>query len=231
MSDQNKILIVDDDPDIVEFLQYNLKKENFIVETANNGLKAIEVGLRFNPHLILLDVMMPEMDGIETCQELRKIDKFSQTFITMLTARSEDYSQIAGFNAGADDYVIKPIKPKVLIGRIKACLNRYKSHTEVEQLAEPTTECPNLIISKEKYTVHCNGEEVFLPRKEFELLAYISSRPNRLFTRDEIFNHIWGSDTIVGDRTMDVYIRKIRSKIGDGYIKTVKGVGYKFIPE
>ncbi|MBN1184354.1 MAG: response regulator transcription factor [Bacteroidales bacterium] len=225
-----KILIVDDEEDIVEFLSYNIQKEGYRVFGARNGLSAIELARKELPHLILMDVMMPEMDGIETCEELRKIAALNNTIIAFLTARGEDYSQIAGFEAGGDDYITKPIKPKVLISRIKALLKRVKD-IEVNAGAEPAEliiERDGLIINREKYMVYKNGEELVLPKKEFELLALLINKPGKVFSRDEIFNTIWGEDIIVGDRTIDVHIRKLREKIGEERIETVKGVGYRY---
>lgn len=222
-----RILIVDDEPDIVEFLSYNLKKEGFQIQTASNGREAIERAIDFRPHLILLDVMMPDMDGIETCEQLRKHPSTSNTLIAFLTARSEDYSQIAGFDAGGDDYITKPIKPKVLISRIKALLKR--SGTLIDDAESPDTiPAEGIYIDKERYSVYVNGNELSLPKKEFELLALLYSKPQKVFTRDEIYQAVWGDDIVVGDRTIDVHIRKLREKLGDDYIKTVKGVGYKF---
>jgi len=222
-----RILIVDDEPDIVEFLSYNLKKEGFQIQTASNGREAIERAIDFRPHLILLDVMMPDMDGIETCEQLRKQPSSSNTLIAFLTARSEDYSQIAGFDAGGDDYITKPIKPKVLISRIKALLKR--SGTLIDDAESPDTiPAEGIYIDKERYSVYVNGNELSLPKKEFELLALLYSKPQKVFTRDEIYQAVWGDDIVVGDRTIDVHIRKLREKLGDDYIKTVKGVGYKF---
>ncbi len=223
-----KILIVDDEPDVIEFISYNLKKEGYIVYTAGNGIDAIKIAEETNPDLIILDVMMPEMDGIETCEEIRKIPLLSNTIVAFLTARSEDYSQIAGFEAGADDYIAKPVKPKVLISRIKALLKR--SITPCSEAENKSHENAGTItIDKERYIVIKDTDELVLPRKEFELLVYLSSKPGKVFTRDEIYNSIWGDNIIVGDRTIDVHIRKLREKIGSEYIKTVKGVGYKFI--
>jgi len=222
-----RILIVDDEPDIVEFLSYNLKKKGFQIQTASNGREAIERAIDFRPHLILLDVMMPDMDGIETCEQLRKQPSTSNTLIAFLTARSEDYSQIAGFDAGGDDYITKPIKPKVLISRIKALLKR--SGTLIDDTESPDNiPAEGIYIDKERYSVYVNGNELSLPKKEFELLALLYSKPQKVFTRDEIYQAVWGDDIVVGDRTIDVHIRKLREKLGDDYIKTVKGVGYKF---
>lgn len=224
-----KILLVDDEPDILEFLSYNINKEGFEVFTANNGKEAIEKAKKINPHLILLDVMMPEMDGIETCEALRQDKNLQNTIIAFLTARGEDYSQIAGFEAGGDDYIAKPIKPKVLISRIKALLKRFKSFVEEEKQEDRVIRQANLIIDRDRYVVMKDGDELILPKKEFELLVLLISKPDRVFTRDEIFNTVWGENIIVGDRTIDVHIRKLREKIGDNHIKTIKGVGYKYV--
>ena len=221
------ILLVDDEPDILEFIGYNLRKEGFQVYTANNGKQAITMAEEIHPHLILLDVMMPEMDGIETCEELRKHTTLSNTLIAFLTARGEDYSQIAGFDAGGDDYITKPIKPKVLISRVKALLKRVDF--VISKDTEGAEVAAGIQIDRERFVVVNNGEEITLPKKEFELLALLYSRPQKVFTRDEIFSSVWGDNIIVGDRTIDVHIRKLREKIGENYIKTVKGVGYKFI--
>lgn len=223
-----KILVVDDEPDIIEFLSYNLKKEGFTIKTASTGRQAIEMAVSFNPHLILLDVMMPEMDGIETCGELRANPLTKNVLIAFLTARNEDYSQIAGFDAGGDDYISKPIKPKVLISRIKALLKRAGS---LDDSTDSRDEIPQsgLAIDKERYVVYLDGQEVILPKKEFELLALLHSKPQKVFTRDEIYQSIWGDEIVVGDRTIDVHIRKLREKLGEDYIRTVKGVGYKFM--
>jgi two-component system alkaline phosphatase synthesis response regulator PhoP len=224
MSNKNqKILLVDDDPDILEFLSYNLEKEGYDVSTANNGNEAIEKAKEVTPDLIILDVMMPELDGIETCTEMRKIDNLKNTIITFLTARNEDYSQVVGLEAGADDYIVKPIKPKVLNSRVKALLRRNRETEPANRI-----EVGNLIIDKDRYVVIQNGDEFNMPKKEFELLAFLISKPGKVFTREEILNVIWGDDVIVGDRTIDVHIRKLREKIGSSYIKTVKGIGYKF---
>ena len=225
-----KILLVDDEPDILEFLSYNLKKEGFKVSTAKNGRKAVEIAIKIQPHLILLDVMMPEMDGIETCEEIRKIPELQNTIIAFLTARGEDYSQIAGFEAGADDYIKKPVKPKVLISRIKALLKRAKRfHESIDKEHKNIISVGELVIDREKYIVLKKGNVIKLPKKEFELLVLLVSKVQRVHTRDEIFSKVWGDDVIVGDRTIDVHIRKLREKIGDKHIETVKGVGYKFV--
>ena len=219
---KHKILLVDDEQGILDLLKYNLEKEGFIVYCCNNGRSALEVAKQEVPDLVLLDVMMPEMDGMETCYELRQMDKLKNTFIAFLTARGEDYSQIAGFDAGADDYISKPVKPRVLVSRIKAMLRR-KGGSSVQ-----FEEVDGVLIDREKYLVKVNGEELNLPKKEFELLSLLTSTPGKVFTREIILNTIWGEEVIVGDRTIDVHIRKLREKIGDDYIKTIKGVGYKF---
>ena len=224
---KHKILVVDDEPDIVEFIDYNLKKEGFEVYKAFNGKDAIELAKKHKPDLILLDVMMPEMDGVETCVELRLIDSIKDVYISFLTARSEDYSQIAGFEAGADDYITKPIKPRVLISRLKAMLRRnaIADNTPINDTVG------GLVIDRERYVVIRDKEELNLPKKEFELLSLLTSSPGKVFTRENILSTVWGDEVIVGDRTIDVHIRKLREKIGDKLIKTVKGVGYKFESE
>jgi len=225
------ILIVDDEIDILEFLSYNLKKEGFSVYTSQNGKDAISKAKNIKPNLILLDVMMPEMDGIETCGEIRKYPELSETIISFLTARGEDYSQIAGFEAGADDYITKPIKPKVLVSRIKALLKRQRTSSSSENLTDDNQviKIGELTIDREKYIVLRKDKELKLPRKEFELLLLFASKPEKVFTRDEIFSNVWGDNIIVGDRTIDVHVRKLREKIGEEHIQTVKGVGYKYI--
>jgi two-component system alkaline phosphatase synthesis response regulator PhoP len=232
MEPQNyKLLLVDDENDILEFLSYNLKKEGYHIYTATNGKKAIKLAKEIYPHLIILDVMMPEMDGIETCEKLREISGLENSIIAFLTARSEDYSQIAGFEAGGDDYISKPIKPKVLVSRVKALLKRYgNGQNENNEDAMHVLEYGDIIIDKEKHMVFIDKSELNLPRKEFNLLLLLTSKPSKVFTRDEIFNQIWGNDIFVGDRTIDVYIRKLREKIGENRIVTIKGVGYKFEP-
>ncbi len=225
MSSENiKILLVDDDPDILEIIGYNLSSGGYKVFTASDGLEAIEVAKKELPELIILDVMMPNMDGIEACEQLRKIPDLSNTIITFLTARNEDYSQVAGFDAGADDYITKPIKPKLLLSKVKGLLRR----TSVKQKQDNSLKVGNLLINRDEYKVVNNGRELVLPRKEFELLYLLTSKPGKVFTRDEILNTVWGNDVIVGGRTIDVHIRKLREKIGDKSFKTVKGVGYKF---
>jgi two-component system alkaline phosphatase synthesis response regulator PhoP len=223
-----RILLVDDEEDILEFLGYNLEKEGFTIATAKNGINAIEVAKEFDPHLVLLDVMMPRMDGIEACEEIRKIPQLKNILIAFLTARGEDYSQIAGFDAGGDDYITKPIKPKLLISKVKALLKRYQKADKDLYETEIPAEIQDLKIDKERYIVILKGEELFLPKKEFELLNLLISKPEKVFTREEIFHRVWGDNIIVGDRTIDVHIRKLREKLGQDYIKTVKGVGYKF---
>jgi len=218
------ILLVDDEKDILEFLGYNLRKEGYTVYTASNGPEGIALAREHKPHLIILDVMMPGMDGVETCQLLRQESELQHTVIIFLTARSEDYSQIAGFDAGADDYVAKPIRPKVLLSRVKALLRRAKP----AQSNVDVTSVSNLVIDRERYVIFKDGKEISLPRKEFELLALLVSKPNKVFSREEIYDKIWGSNVIVGDRTIDVHIRKLREKIDMDNIRTVKGVGYKF---
>jgi len=226
----HKILIVDDETDILEFVGYNLKKEGFTIFTAENGIDAIEKAKKHLPHLILMDVMMPKMDGIEACENIKQLPELKNTIIAFLTARSEDFSQIAGFDAGGDDYITKPIKPKVLISRIKALLKRYKS--EEIQLPEANNkiiEKGELRIDIEKYMVYKGEQEIILPKKEFSLLLLLVSKPHKVFMREEIFSQVWGDDIIVGDRTIDVHIRKLREKIGEDLIQTVKGIGYKFV--
>ena len=225
-----KILLVDDEKDILEFISYNLRKEGYEVITARNGRDGIELAKKSIPQLILLDVMMPEMDGIETCEEIRKIPGLENIVIAFLTARGEDYSQIAGFEAGGDDYIIKPIKPKVLISRIKALLKRYDHSTISEsESKESIVSHEGLILDRERFLVIKDDKDLTLPKKEFELLSLLISKPDKVFRRDEIFHKVWGDDIVVGDRTIDVHIRKLREKIGEDYIKTVKGVGYKFV--
>jgi len=225
-----RILLVDDEPDILEFLSYNLQNEGFRLHTATNGRDAVKLASQIKPHLVLLDVMMPEMDGIEACEIIRKEPGLEHTLIAFLTARGEDYSQIAGFEAGGDDYITKPIKPKVLVSRIKALLKRMKVSDEGSVKDQGNIiESGDLIIDRERYVVVKGGKDIYLPRKEFELLSLLISKPEKVFSREEIFNRIWGVNIVVGDRTIDVHIRKLREKLGDKYIKTVKGIGYKYI--
>ncbi|PHR11529.1 MAG: DNA-binding response regulator [Aequorivita sp.] len=218
------ILLVDDEPDILEIIRYNLTSEGYTVETAENGLEAIEQAKNVRPQLIIMDVMMPKMDGIEACEKIRNIPELSETVITFLTARGEDYSQMAGFEAGADDYITKPIKPKVLVSKVKALLRRFKEEEEDEKI-----KLGNLTINREEYKIILGKKEMVLPRKEFELLALLASKPGKVFKREDILDSIWGNEVIVGGRTIDVHIRKLREKIGDDKFKTVKGVGYKFV--
>lgn len=221
-----KILLVDDEPDILEIVEYNLKKEDFQVFTAKDGLEAVELAEEIQPHLILMDVMMPKLDGIEACERIRKIPELSKTVITFLTARGEDYSQLAGFEAGADDYITKPVKPKVLVSKVKALLRRF---TTAEEDNSSVLKVENLVINRDEYKVTHKKEEIMLPRKEFELLWLLASQPGKVFRREDILDKVWGSEVVVGDRTIDVHIRKLREKIGDDYFKTIKGVGYKFV--
>ncbi|HAB35821.1 MAG TPA: DNA-binding response regulator [Cryomorphaceae bacterium] len=219
------ILLVDDDPDIREFISFNLDKEGFKVETAKNGLEGVELCKKHKPDLVLLDVMMPGMDGIEACELIRATPEISHTLIAFLSARGEDYSQVAGFESGADDYITKPIRPKVLVSRIKALLRRNASTDESQSTS---IQSGNLRIDLEKYQVFLGEEIIDMPRKEFELLQLLASKPGKVFSRDSIMDRVWGTEVVVGGRTIDVHIRKIREKIGDDRIKTIKGVGYKF---
>lgn len=222
--DKQRVLLVDDDQDILDLVSYNLEKEGFEVEVADNGKEGVKKAKKFLPELILLDVMMPEMDGMETCIEIRDIPELKNTLIAFLTARGEDYSQIAGFEAGADDYITKPIKPRVLVSRVKALLRRKNSSDDGGKKKKKK----GISIDKDRYIVLKDGEEMSLPKKEFELLSLLLSQPGRVFTRESILSNVWGNDVVVGDRTIDVHIRKLREKLGDSYFKTVKGVGYKF---
>ena len=217
-----KILLVDDEEDILEFLSYNLIKDGFEILTANNGAKGLALAKKHKPDLVILDVMMPEMDGVDVCQRIRELPELDETLVLFLSARAEDYSELAGFSAGADDYITKPIKPKLLISRVNAILRRKSRNKAVNKI-----EVGGIEIDQEKHTISCNGEFISLARKEFKLLFYLMTIPAKVFTRQEIINEVW-KDAIVGDRTIDVHIRKIREKIGDNHIKTVKGVGYKF---
>ena len=220
-----KILLVDDEPDILEIVGYNLKSEGYTIATATNGLEAVKRARTFQPHLILLDIMMPEMDGIEACEKIRQIKGFEKILIVFFTARGEDYSQVAGFDAGADDYITKPIKPKVLISKVKGLLRRItESEDENDQL-----KVGNIIIDRDEYMIIKDGRKFSLPRKEFELFSLLASKPGKVFKRDDILDKVWGSEVVVGGRTIDVHIRKLREKIGEKNFKTVKGVGYKFI--
>ena len=220
-----KILLVDDEPDILEIVGYNLSQEGYQVITAKNGLKGVEKAKKERPQLIILDVMMPEMDGIEACEHIRKLPELKNTIITFLTARGEDYSQVAGFDAGADDYITKPIKPKVLVSKVKALLRRLKT----DDSTVPIIKIGDIEINREEYKISIKGKEVVLPRKEFELLFLLASKPGKVFKREDILDKVWGNEVVVGGRTIDVHIRKLREKLGDNSFKTVKGVGYKFV--
>ena len=222
---KQRILLVDDEPDILEFIEYNLMKEGYDVHTAGNGRIGVEMAKKLLPDLVLLDVMMPEMDGMEACAEIREHGPLAQTVVAFLTARGEDYSQIAGFDAGADDYILKPIKPKVLVSRVQALLRRKKNSGYVGGNYDGT----GLMIDPERYVVMHQGQELNLPKKDFELLSLLASQPGKVFSREKILASVWGTDVVVGDRTIDVHIRKLREKLGDEYFKTVKGVGYKFV--
>ena len=220
-----KILLVDDEPDIIEILRYNLTQEGYDVITAKDGESAINKAENNHPHLIIMDIMMPKMDGIEACSIIRSNPKFVDTIIVFLTARGEDYSHVAAYDAGADDYITKPIKPKVFISKIKGLLRRLKK----ENILESKIEIGNLLIDRDEYKVKVSGKTILLPRKEFELLYLLASKPEKVFKREKIMQSIWGADVVVGDRTIDVHMRKLREKLGDVYFKTVKGVGYKFV--
>jgi len=222
-----RILLVDDEPDILEIVSYNLSNEGYEVFTASNGIEGVAMAKKKQPHLIILDVMMPEMDGIEACEIIRSSQGLESVIITFLTARGEDYSQMAGFDAGADDYITKPIKPKVLVSKVKALLRRLKDNDANE--AEDILKVGNIVIDREEYKIINDGQEIILPRKEFELLALLTSKPNKVFKREVILDKVWGNEVVVGGRTIDVHIRKLREKIGDDNFKTVKGVGYKFV--
>lgn len=226
MKTNNRILLVDDEKDILEFLSYNLKKEGFEVSTCQDGQAALNLLDTFKPNLIVLDVMMPGMDGIETCETIRSNKEYDNILITFLTARSEDYSQVAGLEAGADGYIHKPIKPKVLVSRVKSLLRRKGAAIETSPL--DVIEIVDLKIDRERYQVTLDDEPLSLPRKEFEILYLLASKPGKVFNREQIFEKIWGADVVVGGRTIDVHVRKLREKIGLNYIETVKGVGYKF---
>lgn len=221
------ILLVDDEPDILEIVSYNLMAEGYKVYTAKNGIEALEKAKKKKPHLIILDVMMPEMDGIEACEAIRNTPELAHTLVAFLTARGEDYSQMAGFDAGADDYITKPIKPKVLVSKVKSLLRRVNVADAQEELGDIYV-VGDITINKEEYKVLVKDKELVLPRKEFELLTLLTSKPNKVFKREVILDTVWGSEVVVGGRTIDVHIRKLREKIGDDYFKTVKGVGYKF---
>lgn len=219
-----KVLIVDDETDALEFTSYNLKKENYQVFTASNGLEALQIAEKHTPHLILLDIMMPKLDGIQVCKELRSLPDFKDTLIVFLTARHEEFTQVIGLDMGADDYLTKPIKPRLLVSKIKSLLRRYNNPKSITDIIK----IEDLEINKEQFTLLKGGESIFLPKKEFSLIYLLASKPGKVFSRDEILNKIWGTDVIVNDRTIDVHIRKLREKIGANYIKTIKGIGYKF---
>jgi two-component system, OmpR family, alkaline phosphatase synthesis response regulator PhoP len=222
-----KILLVDDDPDIIELLEYNLKKEGYEIASANDGVQAVEVAKTFKPDLILLDVMMPRQDGIETARQLRQLSDFKDTYILFLTARAEEYTEVAAFEVGADDYIVKPIKPRALVSRIKAVLRRDTQQIESDSVIE----IGQLIINRTNYSVNNNGVNLVMPKKEFELLSFLAKHPNKVFNRDELLEKVWGVDVYVVERTVDVHIRKLREKIPEHYIKTLKGVGYMFSVE
>lgn len=226
MIDPVKILVVDDEPDILDILRYNLEKEGYKVFTAEDGRAGIKLAESEKPNLIILDIMMPKMDGVEVCRHLRSKSEFDRTVISFLTAREEDYSQIAALDVGGDDYITKPIRPRVFLSRIKALLRR--SDRRIEEEENTLIEVGDLVIDKEKVSVIRNEQVIELAKKEFELLYLLVSKPGKVFSREEIFNKVWGTDVIVGNRTIDVHIRKLREKIGDHYIKTIKGIGYKF---
>ena len=225
--DAVKILIVDDEPDILEFLEYNLLKEGYEVLTASDGEEGIKLAEKEKPQLVILDIMMPRMDGVEVCRKLRSRPEFDKTVIAFLTAREEDYSQIAALDVGGDDYITKPIRPRVFISRVKALLRRSERLQE-EDIATDVLSVGDLIIDPERISVQKGDKVIELAKKEFELLYLLVSKPGKVFSREEIFNKVWGTDVIVGNRTIDVHIRKLREKIGDQYIKTIKGIGYKF---
>ena len=220
-----KILLVDDEPDILEIVGYNLKNEGYEIYTAKNGIEALKIAKKNTPHLILLDIMMPEMDGIEACEKIRATSGLENVLIVFFTARGEDYSQVAGYDVGADDYITKPIKPKVLVSKVKALLRRIKEeHPKTGQVR-----VGNIIIDREEYVVIKEGKKLSLPRKEFELFSLLASKPEKVFKRDYILEQVWGNEVVVGGRTIDVHIRKLREKIGEDNFKTIKGVGYKFV--
>ena len=219
-----KILVVDDEADAIEFITYNLRREGYRVYSASNGLQAIDLAKQKKPHLIIMDIMMPQLDGIQTCKELRQSPELKDTLIVFLTARSEEFTQVMGLDMGADDYITKPVRPRLLVSKVKSILRRYTPETSNQK----TLEVANLVINRESFTLRKNGELIELPRKEFNLIYLLASKPGKVFTREEILSKIWGTTVIVNDRTIDVHIRKLREKIGNKCIKTVKGIGYKF---
>ena len=225
MSTQGKILIIDDEKDILELLAYNLEKEGYEVKTAEDGIKGVLLARKFRPKVILLDIMMPNQDGIETCRQLREIPELSDAYIIFLTARAEEYSEIAAFETGADDYIVKPIKPRALLSRINAQFRRESKHKVENNLIQ----IGDLFIDKNSYVVKIGEKKLVLPKKEFELLYFLAQNPHKVYSREDLLSNIWGSDVYVLARTVDVHIRKVREKIGDGFIETVKGVGYKFV--
>lgn len=222
-----KILLVDDEPDILEIVGYNLKNEGYQITTASNGIEAVKKAKKHIPHLILLDIMMPEMDGIEACEKIRNTTSLENVIIAFLTARGEDYSQVAGFEAGADDYITKPIKPKVLVSKVKSLLRRLNTREEKEN----SSKIGDITIDRDEYVIYKSGKKIALPRKEFELFSLLTSKPGKVFKREVILDTVWGNEVVVGGRTIDVHIRKLREKIGNNHFKTVKGVGYKFVLE
>jgi two-component system alkaline phosphatase synthesis response regulator PhoP len=224
-----KILLVDDEPDILEIVGFNLKNEGYQIYTAKNGIEAIKIAKKVVPHLIILDIMMPEMDGIEACEKIRATKELENVLITFFTARGEDYSQVAGFDVGADDYFTKPIKPKLLISKVKALLRRVSDFSETDTTTSEQVNVGDIIIDRDEYVIIKDGEKLQLPRKEFELFSLLASKPGKVFKRDDILDQVWGNEVVVGGRTIDVHIRKLREKIGDDNFKTVKGVGYKFV--
>ena len=218
-----RILVADDEPDALEFIKYNLKKEGYKVNLATTGVEAIKKAQKKQPDLIILDIMMPELDGIQTCKELRALPEFEETLIVFLTARSEEFTHVMGLDSGADDYLTKPIKPQLLVSKVKSLLRRYN-----KKEGDDLIKIVDLEINRDQFTLHKNGQLIELPKKEFNLLFLLSSKPGKVFTREKILKKIWGTDVIVNDRTIDVHIRKLREKLGEGYIKTIKGIGYKF---
>ncbi|MBS9766813.1 MAG: response regulator transcription factor [Flavobacteriaceae bacterium] len=219
-----KILLVDDEPDILEIVGYNLKREGYQIIEAKNGEEGLELAIKERPHLIILDIMMPKMDGIEMCKKVRAVESLKDTLITFFTARGEDFSKLAGFDVGADDYITKPIKPKILVSKVGALLRRLKSHH-----TSSVVEIGDIIIDRERYIIIKSGNEISLPRKQFELFSLLASKPSKVFEREVILDSVWGQEVVVGDRTIDVHIRKLREAIGEKYFKTVKGVGYKYV--